>query len=118
MEDDAVVEHADLLGREAFGPALRDLAARHEWIGDVRGVGAFWALELVSDRATKEPMAPYGGSSPAMAAVVSGCVARGLMPMAVFNRVHLVPPLTTTVEQVHEAVAILDEALTAAREAQ
>ena len=73
MEDDRVVEHAAALGEEVFGPGLAELARKHEWIGEVRGTGAFWAIELVADRATREPLAPYGGSSPAVAAVVAGC---------------------------------------------
>ena len=116
-EDDGIVEHAEALGTDVFGPGLRELATRHEWIGDVRGVGAFWALEMVSDRATREPLAPYGGSSPAMVAIVSACVERGLLPMVNFNRIHLVPPLTTTEEQVRSGLAILDDALNAAERA-
>ena len=46
--------------------------------------------------------------------VVAGCRRRGLLPFANFNRVHLVPPLTTTPAEVEEAVGILDEALTEA----
>ena len=72
MEDDDVVGRADRLGDEVLGPGLRALADKHEWIGEVRGTGAFWALELVSDRETREPLAPYGGSSPEMAAIVEG----------------------------------------------
>ena len=102
------------LGTEVLGPGLRDLAEKHEWIGEVRGTGAFWALELVSDRATREPLAPYGGSSPAMGAVVTGCQQRGMLPFVNFNRIHVVPPLTTTDEEAREGLAILDEALTAA----
>jgi taurine--2-oxoglutarate transaminase len=116
MEDERIVEHAESLGQDAFGPGLRELATRHEWIGEVRGVGAFWALELVSDRATREPLAPYGGTSPAMGAIVKACVQRGMLPMVNFNRVHLVPPLTTTEEQVRTALAILDDAITAAEQ--
>jgi taurine--2-oxoglutarate transaminase len=111
MEDDKIVEHAASLGADAFGPALAELAARHPLVGEVRGLGAFWALELVADRETREPLAPYGGSSPAMAAILAGCRRRGLLPLATFNRIHLVPPLTTTAEQVREAVEILDAVL-------
>ena len=77
MEDEDVVGRADRLGEEVIGPGLRALAEKHEWIGEVRGTGAFWAIELVSDRATREPLAPYGGSSPEMGAVVKGCQERG-----------------------------------------
>ena len=111
MEDEKVVEHADMLGREVFAPGLARLAEKHAWIGEVRGTGVFWALEMVADRETREPLAPYGGSSPQMAAIVASCKKRGLLPFTNFNRVHLVPPCTTSVAEVEEALGILDEAL-------
>ena len=112
MEDDRVVEHAATLGAEVFAPGLEALAARHRRVGEVRGTGAFWAVELVADPETREPLAPYGGSSPEMAAVLAACRRRGLLPFANFNRIHLVPPLTTTPDEVWQAIEILDEALT------
>jgi taurine--2-oxoglutarate transaminase len=115
MEDDHIVEHAATLGDQVFGPGLRDLASRHEWIGEVRGTGAFWAIELVTDRGTREPLAPYGGTSPAMAAILTACTRRGLLPFANFNRIHVVPPLTTTADEAREGLEILDRALTEAR---
>jgi taurine--2-oxoglutarate transaminase len=111
MEDDRVVEHADALGEEIFRPGLLELADAHPWVGEVRGAGAFWAVELVRDRETREPLAPYGGSSPEVAAVVAGCRARGMLPFVNFNRVHLVPPLTTSASEVREAIEVLGEAL-------
>jgi taurine--2-oxoglutarate transaminase len=115
MEDDRVVEHAAALGDEVFAPGLAELARKHEWVGEVRGTGAFWAIELVKDKATREPLAPYGGTSPAVNSVVAECKKRGMLPFVNFNRVHLVPPLTTSALEVTEAIEILDEALTAAR---
>ena len=112
MEDDHVVEHSAKLGTDVFGPALRDLATKHDWIGEVRGTGVFWAVELVRERSTREPLAPYGGSSPEMAAILAACKRRGMLPFSNFNRVHLVPPLTTTIEEAREGLQILDEALT------
>ncbi|MCD6639858.1 MAG: aspartate aminotransferase family protein [Nocardioides sp.] len=114
MEDDDVVARAARLGEQVLGPALRDLAARHPWVGEVRGTGAFWAIELVSDRETREPLAPYGGSSPAMAAVVRECVAGGALPFSNYNRIHVVPPLTISDEDALEGVAIIDRAIAAA----
>jgi taurine--2-oxoglutarate transaminase len=111
MEDDRVVEHAADLGEEVFRPGLEHLRDRHPWVGEVRGLGAFWALELVADRATREPLAPYGASSPAMCAIVAACKRRGMLPFTNFNRIHLVPPLTTTAAEVREAIDILDQAL-------
>lgn len=111
MEDEQVVEAADRLGREVAGPMLADLAARHDVVGEVRGTGLFWAIELVADRATREPLAPYGGSSPEMAAIINACVARGMVPFANFNRIHVVPPLTISDDELTRGIEILDQAL-------
>jgi taurine--2-oxoglutarate transaminase len=111
MEDDRVVEHAAALGEEVFAPGLQELAEKHDWVGEVRGIGAFWAVELVADRRTRRPLAAYGSSSPEMSAIVAACKRRGMLPMTNFNRIHLVPPLTTAAAEVQEAIGILDEAL-------
>lgn len=114
MKDEDMVGNARRLGDDVIGPALADLAERHDAIGDVRGVGAFWAIEFVADRATKEPLAPYGASSPAMDAIVAGCKKRGLLPFANFNRIHVVPPLNTSADEVRMGLEILDAAITEA----
>jgi taurine--2-oxoglutarate transaminase len=116
MQDDGLVQHAATLGDNVLSPGLRRLAEKHEWIGEVRGTGVFWAIELVRDRETREPLAPYGGSSPEMATILTACTRRGLLPFANFNRIHVVPPLTTSAEEAIEGLAILDQALTEARE--
>ena len=109
MTEEGVVENAKRIGTDVLGPGLRDLAERHPVIGDVRGLGVFWALDLVTDRATKEPLAPYGGTSPAMTELVVECKKRGLMPFTNFNRMHVVPPCTVTDAEAKEGLAILDE---------
>ncbi len=64
MQSEGIVENARRIGDEVLRPGLTDLAAEHPIIGEVRGLGVFFALDLVSDRATKEPLAPYGGPRP------------------------------------------------------
>ena len=71
----------------------------------------FWAVELVADQITREPLAPYGGTSAAMAAVIGACKQGGMLPFANFNRIHVVPPCTVTEQEAREGLAILDEAL-------
>src|SRR5690606_31075699 len=58
MRDEGIVEHAKKIGETVLGPGLQNLADRHPVIGEVRGMGVFWALDLVTDRATREPLAP------------------------------------------------------------
>ena len=109
MQDEQIVQHAARIGTQVLGPGLRELAARHPVIGEVRGLAVFWALELVSDRASRAMLAPYGGSSQAMQTLVSQCRARGLMPFVNYNRLHVVPPCTVSEAEAKEGLAILDE---------
>ena len=111
MRDERIVERADRLGREVLGPGLEKIAAGHRSVGEVRGLGAFWALELVADPQTREPLAPYGGSSPAMVATVAACKRAGLLPFFNYNRIHVVPPLTISDEDARRGLELLDEAL-------
>jgi taurine--2-oxoglutarate transaminase len=109
MKDEKIVENAARIGRDVLGPGLAELADKHPVIGEVRGLGVFWALDLVKNRATKEPLAPYGGSSPAMNQFMAECRARGLMPFMNFNRTHVVPPCIVTDAEAKDGLAILDE---------
>ncbi len=112
MKDEGIVENAKHIGVDVLGPGLRDLAERHPVIGEVRGLGVFWALELVTDRATRAPLAPYGGTSPAMVELQAECKKRGLLPFANFNRLHVVPPCTVSDAEAKDGLTILDEVLT------
>lgn len=111
MHEEGVVEHAAALGRDVLGPGLRELAGRHPSVGDVRGLGVFWALELVADRETREPLAPYGGTSEAMTATMATAREAGLLLFANFNRIHVVPPCTLSAEEARTGLEILDRAL-------
>jgi taurine---2-oxoglutarate transaminase len=112
MHDEGIVENAQIIGRQIIGPGLTDLAARHPVVGEVRGLGVFWALDLVSDRATKAMLAPYGGSSEAMTLLSAQCRARGLITFTNYNRLHVVPPCVITPEEAKEGLAVLDDVLT------
>jgi taurine--2-oxoglutarate transaminase len=111
MEDQGMVANAARIGEQVLGPGLRELASRHRCVGEVRGLGVFWAVELVADPVTREPLAPYGGSSPAMNAVLAACKSGGLLPFANFNRIHVCPPCNVTDAEVAEGLAVLDAAL-------
>lgn len=108
MEAEGIVENAARIGRDVLGPALHALAQKHEVIGEVRGEGVFWALELVADRATREPLA-----AAAMGALKKDLIGRGLLPFVQDNRIHVVPPCVVTDEDVDEAIGIYDAALAA-----
>mgnify|MGYP003330031028 CR=1 FL=1 len=110
MKEEKILENATKIGEEVLGPGLRELASRHHVIGEARGIGVFWALDLVTDRATRAPLAPYAGSSPAMNELVAECKKRGLMPMTNFNRLHAVPPCNISEIEAKEGLEILDQA--------
>ena len=117
MRDEGIVDNARRIGEDVLGPGLRELADRHPSIGEVRGLGVFWALDLVRDRGTREMLVPYNAAGEAnkpMADLVAACKERGLLPFANFNRLHVVPPCTITAEEAKEGLAILDEALSVA----
>jgi len=114
MKEEGMVENAAFIGEKVLGPGLAELAGRHRCVGDVRGLGVFWALELVKDKVTREPIAPYGGTSAAMTDLVRACKERGLLPFTNFNRLHAVPPCNVTEAEAREGIEILDEALSAA----
>ncbi len=94
---------------------LYQLAERHECIGDVRGIGHFWALELVKNRRTKEPFdvkADKLSGKPLMTAkVAADAMQRGLFLNAWYGDLVIAPPLIITEEQIDEAVDILDQSL-------
>lgn len=112
MEDEKIIEHATEIGKSVIGPALNELAQKHKLIGDIRGLGVFWGMDLVTDRATKSPLAPYGGTSTAMSELVAACKKRGLLPFVHFNRMHIVPPCNVSAAEIAEGIAIIDEGLT------
>ena len=111
MTEEKIVEHAARIGQEVIKPLLEELMAKHKVIGEVRGLGVFWALDLVKDRATHEPLAPYGGSSPAMNELMAACKKAGMIPFMNFNRIHVCPPCNVSEAEVREGIAILDAAL-------
>ena len=103
MKDEGIVEHARSLGTDVIGPELRALQERHPSVGDVRGLGVFWAIELVRDRETREMLVPFNAAGEAaapMTELVAACKARGLWPFTHFNRIHVVPPCTTSADDV------------------
>ncbi|TPW10746.1 MAG: taurine---2-oxoglutarate transaminase [Acidimicrobiaceae bacterium] len=117
FKEEGVIEHARMLGTDVIGPELEKLKSKHPSVGDVRGLGAFWAIELVRNRETREPLVPFNAAGPAakpMADLAAACKAAGLWPFTHFNRLHVVPPCNTPVDEVHHGLAIIDEALSVA----
>jgi taurine--2-oxoglutarate transaminase len=114
MESEGIVENAKRIGDKVLRPGLEELATKHRIIGEVRGLGVFFALELVTDRNTKEPLAPYGASSPAVNEILAACRDEGLLIFNNFHRLHVVPPCTITDDEARDGLARLDRALAVA----
>ncbi|GAA2136124.1 aspartate aminotransferase family protein [Kitasatospora kazusensis] len=117
MKEEGIVENAARIGEDVLGPGLREIAERHPSVGEVRGLGVFWAVELVRDRETREMLVPYaatGAQSRPVDEVVAACKERGMWPVYNYNRIHMVPPCTITDAEAREGLEILDAALDAA----
>lgn len=117
MHDEGTIAAAARLGTDVLGPELGKLAANHPSVGDVRGIGALWTVELVRDRQTKEPLVPAGatgGANAPMAAFAKACLDRDLLPLILGNRVHIAPPLNLCDADAAAGLSILDEALAVA----
>ena len=112
MKEEGMIENAAKIGAEVIGPGLTELAKKHQVIGDIRGMGVFWGIDMVVDRNTREPLAAYGGSSPKMNEIVASCRKNGLMPFNNFNRIHLNPPCNVSVEEAKLGLELFSKSLT------
>ena len=110
MAEEGAVENAKHVGDDLLAPGLAELAAKHDVIGEARGTGVFWALELVADPGTREPL-----PATTVARLKSDLIGRGLLPFATDNRIHVVPPINVSDADVQRALEIYDAAFTAFR---
>jgi taurine--2-oxoglutarate transaminase len=112
----AVYEEDDLIGNAKRMGALmkallEDLAARHPSVGAVRAIGLFGIIELVRDRRTREPMAPFGGSAAPMAALGKFFREEGLYTFVRWHYFFTNPPLSITEAELREGFEIIDRGL-------
>jgi len=110
MQDNHLVERARTMGA-ILRRKLTDLGEQHPSIGEVRSIGLFGVIELVRDRKTRQPMAPYDGSSPEMATLRKFALDHGVYLYTHWHTVLVIPPLVITEEQLEEGFAVLDQAL-------
>jgi taurine---2-oxoglutarate transaminase len=110
MADDRIVEHAAEMG-PVLNRLLKDLGETHPLVGEVRSLGLFGIIELVKDRKTREPLAPWNKSSPEMTRLRKYCLEQGLFLYTHWHTVLIIPPLIISPEQLEEGFGILDKAL-------
>ncbi len=108
--DDHIIEHAYEMG-PVLHRLLADLGEQHPSIGEVRSIGLFGIIELVRNRQTKEPLAPWNSTSPEMIALRKMLLERGLFLDIHWHTLLIIPPLIITEQQLADGFAILDEAL-------
>src|SRR5467141_961557 len=109
-------EEDDMVGNSArMGEVLKrhhkQLQERHPCVGATRSIGLFGALELVRDRRTMEPLAPFNGTSPEMKAIGQALLEAGLFTFLRWNTIMTNPPLCINEAQLDEGFEILDSAL-------
>ncbi len=110
MKEDKLVEHSASMG-PVLNRMLKDMGEAHPSVGEVRNIGLFGIIELVKDRKSKQPMAPWNGSSPEMNALKKYCLDHGLFLYTHWHTALIIPPLIITEEQLKEGFDILDKAL-------
>ena len=118
FREEKIVENSATVG-VYLGDRLSGLAESHPSIGDVRGKGLFWGIELVRDRETREMLVPFnagGEELEPVTRITKAAMARGLSLMIHWNVLIAAPPLTITREEVDEAIVVLDEVLKIADE--
>lgn len=103
---------------EYMGGKLRALAAKHPAIGDVRGMGLFWAIDLVKNRTSKEPLntpQEKAARQPLVVdAIAAECMKNGVSLMSWVSHLVIAPPLIISEAQIDEGIAVLDAALSLA----
>ncbi|MBI3974549.1 MAG: aminotransferase class III-fold pyridoxal phosphate-dependent enzyme [Chloroflexi bacterium] len=107
---DDLVGNARRMGN-VMARLLDDLKAAHPSVGDVRSIGLFGCIELVKNRTTKEPMAPYVGTSPEMTELGAYLAGNGVYAFTWRNLLHTNPPLTITESELRDVFAVIDKAL-------
>ena len=110
IQEDRLIERAHQLG-STLHRLLSDLGEQHPSVGEVRSIGLFGAIELVRDRQSREPMAPYNDTSPEMTALRKYLLDNGVYLITHWHTILIIPPLIITEEQLSEGFAVLDKAL-------
>ncbi len=117
---DGILERVRDLGARVVAPRLAAMAERHPSVGEVRGRGLFWAIELVRDAGTREPLVPFnaaGADAAPMTALAAACKKAGLWPFTHANRLHVAPPLVISEADLLRGLDIIDRALEVTDEA-
>jgi taurine---2-oxoglutarate transaminase len=110
-EDENLIEHSAKMG-EKFKTRLLEMKDKHPSIGEVRSIGLFGVIELVKDRETREPLAPWNGPDPGIMGQISGCLKeKGVYAYPRWNYLFLAPPIAINDEELKFGLDAVDECL-------
>jgi taurine--2-oxoglutarate transaminase len=110
MIDDDMVAHTRRMGA-VLTELHQEMKRKHPSVGDVRSIGLFGVMELVRNRATREPMAPFNSTSPEMQRLSAFLRDSGMYAFVNWNNLFTNPPLCITEEQLRDSFQIVDKAL-------
>ncbi len=110
IQEDDLISHAQRMGVVLAG-LLEEMKEEHPCVGDVRSLGLLGCIELVKDRASKEPFGQYAGTDAQMAQLGAFLRARGVYTYLWRNLLHTNPPLCVTEEQLRDVFGVVNEAL-------
>lgn len=115
--EENLIEKAAKMG-EKLQQRLLEIKEKHPAVGDVRSIGLFAAIELVKDRETKEPLAPWNGPDPGVMGQISRCLAdKGVYCYPRWNYMFIAPPLSINAEELEFGLNAIDECLDLADQA-
>lgn len=113
---DNILEHTRALGEDIVRPWAQALQERYRVVGEVRGLGLFWAIELVADPDTRAPLVPFnaaGQDAAPMAQFAAHCKEAGVWPFIHFNRAHIAPPLVISADDLRRGLTVYEDAIAA-----
>lgn len=114
FDEDRILDRVRDLGERVVRPRLEEMKEKYSIVGEFRGLGLFWAIELVKDRETREPLVPFnasGADAAPMNDFAGYCKKNGVWPFVHFNRVHVAPPLVISEEELVRGLDVYDTAL-------
>lgn len=109
-KEEKIIENAVSMGK-FMGELMEKMKQQHLCVGDVRNEGLFGCIELVKDRATKEPLVPWNGSGEVIGKISKSLLDDGIYMYIRWNYMFVVPPLIINEEQMLQAFAAIDKAL-------
>lgn len=109
-KEEKLIENAANMGK-IMGQLMEKMKEKHQCVGDVRNEGLFGCIELVKDRATKEPIVPWNGAGEVTSKIVKSLLNDGINMYIRWNYMFVVPPIIINEEQMQQAFAAIDKAL-------